>query len=108
MLRSDLQEAAKTVRRVVPAMMAAAVLLVTAYILLTLALVAVVAVAFWNNPYHWFFAFLIVGVVWMLAGALAAFLGFRALKMHGLVPKKTIEVLRADKVWLQYEAGSRL
>jgi uncharacterized membrane protein YqjE len=108
MLRTEMQEAAKTIKRAAPSMVAGLVLLGTAYILLTLALVALVAVAFWNNPYHWFFAFVIVGVVWAIAGSLAMFMAVRALKLHGLAPRKTLEVLKADKVWLQYEVGSRL
>jgi uncharacterized membrane protein YqjE len=108
MLRTEMQEAAKTIKRAAPSMVAGLVLLGTAYILLTLALVALVAVAFWNNPYHWFFAFVIVGVVWAIAGSLAMFMAIRALKLHGLAPRKTLEVLKADKVWLQYEVGSRL
>lgn len=108
MLRTEMQEAAKTIKRAAPSMVAGLVLLGTAYIFLTLALVALVAVAFWNNPYHWFFAFVIVGVVWAIAGSLAMFMAVRALKLHGLAPRKTLEVLKADKVWLQYEVGSRL
>ena len=108
MLRSEMRQAVRTVRRAAPSMVAGLVLLGTAYVLLTVALVALVAVAFWNNPYHWFFAFLIVGVVWATAGSLAMYMAIRAIKLHGLAPKKTIEVLKADKVWLQYEVGSRL
>jgi len=107
MLRTEMQEAAKTIKRAAPSMVAGLVLLATAYILLTLALVALVAVAFWNNPYHWFFGFVIVGVVWAIAGSLAMVMAVRSLKLHGLAPRKTLEVLKADKVWLQYEVGSR-
>jgi sugar phosphate permease len=67
-------------------------------------LVSVIAVAFWNNPYHWFFAFLILGIVWLVAGAILAFLVRNHLRTRGLVPKKTIEVLKRDKRWLQNEA----
>ena len=108
MLQSEMQEASKTLRRAAPSMVAGIVLLATSYVLLTLAIVALVAVAFWSNPYHWFFAFLIVGAIWSIAGWLAVFLAIRAIRLHGLAPKKTIEVLKADKVWLQYEVGSRL
>lgn len=108
MLRSEMQEAAQAMKRAAPSMIAGIALLATSYILVTLAIVALVAVAFWSNPYHWFFAFLIVGVVWAVAGAIAMFMAFRAIKLHTLAPRKTIEVLKADKVWLQYEVGSRL
>ena len=107
MFQSEMREISKTLKRAAPSMMAGIVLLVTSYILLTLAIVALVAVAFWNNPYHWFFAFLIVGVLWSMGGGLAMFLAIRPIKLHGLAPRKTIEVLKADKVWLQYEVRSR-
>lgn len=78
------------------------VLLGTAYLLLNFALVGLIAVAFWGSPYAWFLAFLIVGMCWLILGALMTFLAVR--RFQGLAPKKTIEVLREDKVWLQQEA----
>ena len=80
----------------------------TAYLLLTLALVGLVAVAFWGSPYAWFLAFLIVGVFWGMIGGVVAFLAVREFRSQGLAPKKTIEVLREDKIWLQSEAGSQV
>src|SRR5689334_10120834 len=104
LLRTEFQEGIGTIKSAAPLAAAAAVFLVTAYFLLTLALVSVIAVAFWNNPYHWFFAFLILGIVWLVAGAILAFLVRNHLRTRGLVPKKTIEVLKRDKRWLQNEA----
>jgi len=104
LLRTEFQEGMGTIKSAAPLAAAAAVFLVTAYFLLTLALVSVIAVAFWNNPYHWFFAFLILGIVWLVAGAILAFLVRNHLRTRGLVPKKTIEVLKRDKRWLQNEA----
>jgi uncharacterized membrane protein YqjE len=79
----------------------AIVLLGTGFLLLTLALVGLVAVAFWGSPYAWFFAFLIVAVVWLSLGAMMA-LGARR-SFSGITPKKTLEILRKDKIWLQSE-----
>jgi uncharacterized membrane protein YqjE len=104
MLRAELQDGLTTIRRVVPSAITALVFLVTAYVLFTLAIVGLVAVAFWTNPYRWFFAFLIVAVVWAITGALTAWMAFRRLRTHGLFPRRTVEVLKADKVWLQNEA----
>ncbi len=81
------------------------ILLGTAYLLLNLALVGLVAVAFWGSPYAWFLAFLIVGACWAILGGMIALMGFR--KFQGLAPKKTIEVLREDKIWLQQEARNQ-
>ena len=76
--------------------------------LLTITVVALVAVAFWNNPYHWFFAFLIVGVVWSIGGGILGWMALHEFQSKGLFPKKTIEVLKADKMWIQSEAGDRV
>jgi len=62
-------------------------------------------VAFWNNPYHWFFAFLAVGAVWLIGGGILGWMALREFQAKGLFPKKTMEVLKADKIWIQSEAG---
>jgi len=105
LFKSEVRETLDAWKTAVPLAAAAAVLLATAYLLLTIAVVAVVAVAFWSNPYHWFFAFLIVGVVWSLGGGILGWMALREFQSKGLFPKKTIEVLKADKIWIQSEAG---
>ena len=81
------------------------VLLATAYLLLNLALVGLVAVAFWGSPYAWFLAFLIVGFFWLIVGGMLAMLAIK--QFQGVTPTKTIEVLKEDKVWLQQEARNQ-
>ena len=105
LFKSEVRETLDAWKTAVPLAAAAVVLLATAYLLLTIAVVAVVAVAFWSNPYHWFFAFLIVGVVWSLGGGILGWMALREFQSKGLFPKKTIEVLKADKIWIQSEAG---
>lgn len=83
----------------------AALLLGTAYLLLTLALVGLVAVAFWGSPYAWFLAFLIVGVGWAILGGTLALVAKRTFR--GFTPQRTIQVLKQDKVWLQREASNQ-
>ena len=108
MFKSELHETVATFKRIVPMAAIAIILLTTGYVLLTLAVVGLVAVAFWNNPYHWFFAFLIVGVLWLIAGALTGFLAWNGFRTRGTFPNKTIGVLKADKVWFEREARSQL
>ena len=84
----------------------ALVLLATAYLLLTLALVGLVAVAFWGSPYAWFLGFLIVGVGWAILGGTLALVAKRSFR--GFTPEQTIHVLKQDKVWLQREAANQL
>jgi uncharacterized membrane protein YqjE len=105
MFKSEVRETLDAWKTAVPLAAVAVVLLVTAYLLLTIAVVALVAVAFWNNPYHWFFAFLIVGVVWSIGGGILGWMALHEFLSKGLFPKKTIEVLKADKMWIQSEAG---
>ena len=53
------------------------------------------------------FALLIVGVSWLIGGAMMAFLARNKFRQHGLFPKKTVQVLKADKVWLEQEARTQ-
>lgn len=84
------------------------VLLGTSYLLITLALVALAAWLIGNTPYRWFLAFALVGVLWAVVGGLALYLAKRHFARHRLMPQKTIEVLKEDKVWLQREARNQL
>lgn len=108
MLKQELHE--KTARLKIAAPLAAIglVLLATAYLLITLALAAAVAAFFANSPYRWFFGFLIVGILWALLGGVAAYFAKRELELNTLAPRRTIEVLKGDKIWLQKEVNHEL
>lgn len=80
-------------------------LLAIATLLFTGAVVAAVASAFRANPYAWVLAFLIVGAIWSAFAAIAGAFVYR--RFRNIFPKRTIEVLKADKIWLQSEARSR-
>ena len=82
----------------------AIVMLATAYILLTVGLVAVIAALLANNPYHWVFGFFGVAILWGLIGGIAAYFAKREFALKGIVPRRTFEVLRNDKIWMQHEA----
>jgi uncharacterized membrane protein YqjE len=76
------------------------------FLVLTLALAALVAAAFWGSPYAWFFGFLIIGLLWTVV---AAMLGIAAVRQfRDLAPKRTIQVLKEDKIWLQNEARNQI
>jgi uncharacterized membrane protein YqjE len=108
MLKSELRDAVAAIKSGVPFALGAAVMLGTAYLLLTLALVALIVVAFGANPYRWFFSLLIVGGLWLMTGGMAAFFALRRLQLHGFFPRRTVEVLKADKAWIQNEIGGSL
>lgn len=86
----------------------ALVMLATAYLLLTVGLVAVIAAIFANNPYHWVFGFFGVAILWGLVGGIAAYFAKREFALKGIVPRRTFEVLKGDKIWLQHEAKEQL
>jgi len=83
------------------------VLIATAYLLITLSLVALVAV-FIPNEYRWFIASLAVGILWGLLGAISVYVAKREFDTRGLMPQKTIEILKGDKVWFQQEARNQI
>lgn len=76
------------------------------FLLLSVALAALVAVAFWGSPYAWFFGFLIIGLLWTIMAAMLALAAVR--QFRDVTPKRTIQVLKEDKIWLQHEARNQI
>lgn len=103
LLTQELQQKARGIKAAAPLVLVCILLFIMAYLLLTLALVSVIATWFQPNPYRWFFAFILVGIVWVVVGSVAGALAWHGLSKSGLLPKKTIEVLKADKDWLEQE-----
>jgi hypothetical protein len=87
---------------------AGVVLLGTAYLLITLALVALAAVFIGDTPYRWFFALLGVGVLWTVLSGISLYIAKREFELNRLMPQKTMAVLKGDKLWLQNEARSQI
>lgn len=108
LLKSEIQEKMAMLKLAAPLAVVAIVFAGTAYLLLTLALVDLVSVAFLNNTYRWFLAFLIVGVVWLIVAAMAGYFALREMRARELAPQRTIQVLKGDKAWLQSEAKSQI
>jgi uncharacterized membrane protein YqjE len=108
MLKSELREKASRLKIAAPLAAFGLLLLATAYLLITLGIVAVVAVAFSNSEYQWVFAFLGVGMLWAVLGTVAAYFAKRELELKSMAPTRTIELLRQDKIWLQREAKNQI
>jgi uncharacterized membrane protein YqjE len=108
MLKTELREKLQTLKMAAPLAGAAIVLLGTAYLLLTMALVGLVVAFFAASPYRWFFSFLAVGILWAILGGIAGYFAKREFEMRGLIPKRTLEVLKGDKRWVQAEVRSQL
>ena len=86
----------------------AVVMLATAYLLLTVGLAALIAAILANNPYRWVFGFFGVALLWAVVGGVAAYFAKREFALKGIMPRRTLEVLKGDKIWIQREAKKRL
>lgn len=108
MLQAELRDAKTAIKTALPLAAMAIGLLATGYLLLTAAVVSLVVVAFGDNPYRWFFAFLVIGVLWTIGGAVFAYFTLNEFRTNSIFPKKTMQVLKADKNWLRSEARGNL
>jgi uncharacterized membrane protein YqjE len=107
LLRRELNDKVQAVKAALPLLVMGIIFLSTAFTLLSFALVSLLAT--WiGGDYRWFFGFLIVGFFWGVVGAIAALAAKQHLAKKGVMPKRTVEVLSGDKVWLQREARNIL
>ncbi|MGE5052888.1 MAG: phage holin family protein [Acidobacteriota bacterium] len=103
MFKVELREKVRVMKAAAPLAVIGAVLLLTAYLLFTLALVSLVFAFLPDNSYRWAIAFAAIGVLWLILGGIAAYMAKRELEVKGLLPKRTVEVLKEDKMWIQSE-----
>jgi len=103
LLHSEFEEILQSVQSSLPLVVATIILLGTAYLLLVAALVGLVSFAFVNSPSRWPLSFLIVGSLWLIAGVVTAALARNSFRDRVSFPKKTIEVLKADGLWIHDE-----
>ncbi len=106
MIKAELQETMSAAKTAVPLTLIALALFATGFLLLTMAAVVIVAFAFAGSALAWFYAAIIVAFVWLCLGAAAAFFAYNAIRSHSRFPERTVQVLKADKAWLQSEARS--
>ncbi|HWR16028.1 MAG TPA: phage holin family protein [Terriglobales bacterium] len=108
MLQAEMREKIANLKSSAPLLVIGGLLAATAFLVLTAGLVALVYTFFAGSLYATFLACVIVGVVYAIFGGAALFMGYRSITEKGLVPERTIKVLRDDKVWLQNEARTQL
>jgi hypothetical protein len=103
-LKAEIKEKVRTWKYAVPILLGALVLLLAAWIVLTFALVALLAGMFQPSPYAWVFGALIIGGAYLLLGLALGWFAYSELSSIGVTPQRTIEVLKQDQVWIQNEA----
>jgi len=100
-LLAEMKEKAQTWKSALPWLLVAVFLAFTGFLLLTGAVVLLVAVAVGVG-----WSLLIVGVAYLILAAISVAVVYGELKSHGIAPQRTLHVLQEDKVWLQKEARS--
>jgi uncharacterized membrane protein YqjE len=105
-LKTEFQESTASLRAGLPFAIVAVGFTGTAFLLLTAAVVAIVAMAFAGRPYAWFLALAIVGALWLVLGGISGFLAYSQIRRRFQFPRRTVDVLKADAVWLQSETRS--
>jgi mannose/fructose/N-acetylgalactosamine-specific phosphotransferase system component IID len=108
MLQAELREKIEAIKASAPLLAVGALIAITAFFVLTAALICVVYVAFAGSAYAPFLACLIVGVVYAIIGITLLLLGYKGISKQSLVPHRTIKVLKEDSEWLKQEARTQL
>jgi len=108
MLMQEMNDKLKVWKTALPMLMVAAVLGGVAFLVFSFALVSFLAAVFAPNPYAWCYGALMVAAFYFVAAFGAYYLGKRELAQTGLVPTRTLRVLKQDQVWIQNEARSQV
>jgi hypothetical protein len=108
MLRSEINDKLSAWKTALPMIVIGLALLGTCWLLLTGALVAAIAVAFEGNPFAPAIALAIVGVLYAVAGGVAVVFAWRDISEHGVVPERTLRVLKDDQLWIRNQAKVQL
>ena len=102
-LKSDINEKLKTWKWAVPLLLLSLSILLAAWITVTIGLAAAVHVWFLPSAYSWFFAGIIVGVLYAVIGGSLFLFSWRELRQAGVAPVHTLEVLKEDQIWIRKE-----
>lgn len=103
LLRSEIKEKVRIWKYCLHLLLLAGGLLLIGWMVLTFAIVAVIRGWFLPSPYAWFWAGLIVSAIYLIAGGLIGWFAYGELAGAGLAPKRTLEVLKQDQLWVQNE-----
>ena len=103
-LRSEMKDKVRSLKQSVPLLLIAVALLLAAWITLTFALVALIQTWFLPSAYSWMWAGLIVAILYLVAGTVVGWFGYTEMREVGVAPKRTLEVLKQDQVWIENEA----
>jgi VIT1/CCC1 family predicted Fe2+/Mn2+ transporter len=104
LFEAEMRQKAENWKSALPKIVIGAALLFTAWLLVTGAIVAAVAMLLPNNPWAYAISFGAVGIFYAIIGAILAISGRNAFSREGLKPEKTVRVLLDDRVWIESQA----
>ena len=109
MLQEEMRLKLSAIKAALPMLIIGLVFLLTAWFVITGALIAIIAVPLSlempGSPWIYPIAFGIVAVLYLIFGGMLTLMGKSAMSKQGLKPEKTIRVLQEDKIFLQTEAS---
>lgn len=103
LLRAELIDKWDGWKAALPMMAAGAVILIAAFFALTFGLIAVAA-AFIGGEFRWALGAGAVMLLYGIIGGVLAWMGSKQLKAEGVMPDRTLKVLKQDQLWLKNEA----
>jgi putative superfamily III holin-X len=106
--RSEMKEKLGGWEAGLPALAIGIVLVVMTLFLFTGTLVALIAIAFNGAVWGYALAFAIVTVIYGATGAALGIYGWGKIRDTGVVPERTIKVLKEDGIWIQSEARTQV
>jgi hypothetical protein len=102
--KAEMDEKISRLKAVVPLALVAGLFLLSGWMVLTFALIALLHALFVPSVFAWLWASLILTVVYLLVGGVTGYLAYAAIKETNLTPTRTLKVLQQDQVWMQNEA----
>lgn len=106
MLKAEMNQKVSAWKSAIPMIVVGLAFAGTAWLVLTAAIVCIIAAAFGPGVMSWFWATLIVGGAYLVIGGAAAFFAFSEIDKNTLKPERTMRVLKQDQAWLQNESSS--
>jgi hypothetical protein len=103
-LKAEIEEKVRSWKAVIPLLLGAVALLLAAWMTLTFAFIALLHGMFLPSPYAWLWAALIVTGVYLALGIALGWFAYSEISTTGIIPTRTIKVLKQDQVWIQNEA----
>lgn len=108
MLQSEVAENLRSLKLAAPALVAGLILLGTAWLLFTGFLVGMIGIAFEPSPWAYVLSLIVVAVAYSMLGGLMAVRAWKRITEKGITPRRTINVLQQDKIWIQAETKAQL